>query len=105
AVRAEVAEIEQRAVETGIVPVDQPQTASVVDEVRRKQVVVAEYEIDRPDHGLEVVRDFKQPRQGRDHAAIAVGQGLPGAAEDLEYPKNQRRPAEIPGHLTMALLQ
>src|SRR5262249_26899489 len=104
-VRAEVAEVEQRAVEAGIVPVDQPQTASVVDEVRRQQVVVAEYKIDRPDHGLEVVRKFKQARQGGDHAAIAVGQGLRVAAEELEYPKNQRWPAEMPGHLTMAPLQ
>src|SRR5262249_18313733 len=104
-VGAEVAEVEQRAVEAGIVPVDQPQTAPVVDEVRRQQVVVAEYEIDGADHGLEIVRDFKQARQGRDHAPIPVGQGLCVAAEDLEYPKNQRRPAEMPGHLTMAPLQ
>ena len=53
AVRGEAAEVEERRVEAGIVPVDQPQPLAVVDEVGGQQVVVAEDELDRPDGPLQ----------------------------------------------------
>src|SRR5215510_7357004 len=46
-VRAEVAEVEQRAVEARIVPVDEPEAFAVVDEVRRQQIVMTEDDVDR----------------------------------------------------------
>src|SRR5882724_1697567 len=104
-VRAEVAEIEERAVEARVVPIDEPQALPVVDEVARQQVIVAEHDIDRSGHRLEAGTDAKQSRQLRNHATPAVGQSLRVIAEDLEHPEDQCRSAEMAGHVAVATLQ
>ena len=64
-VGGEVGEIEERRVEAGIVPVDQPDAGAVVDEIAGEQVVVAEDEIDRPDGEFEAGGDIEQVGQAR----------------------------------------
>ena len=62
-IRGKVGEIEQRAVESGIVPVDQPQPLTCVDEICGEQVIVPEQDIDPADRALQLLGNSEEARQ------------------------------------------
>ena len=98
------AEVEQRAVESGIVPVDQPQPLAVVDEIGRQQIVVAEHDGHRAEFAFETTGAFEESAQQPDMTACARMEFDRVAANDMEHPEHQRRPAQMARYLFVATL-
>ena len=96
-VGGEAAEIEERGVEAGVFPVDQPEALAVVDEVGGQQVVVAEDDVDRAERRLEALRRRRAGPAARGHAAAAVGERVGVVADDLEHPEDRRRGRAVSG--------
>src|SRR6476620_3600843 len=55
AVGGQTPQIEQRRIEPGVLPVQEPQSVPVIHKVGCKQVVVSKYDLDWTDGGLESV--------------------------------------------------
>ena len=95
AVRDEPAEIEERRVESGVFPVNDPKTLPVIDKVARKHVVMPEYDLDRAGDGFEPLRAREKLGQDRKMAALAFAQGVPIVADDMEHPEHRGGPAQV----------
>ena len=102
AVRREAAEIEERRVEPGIVPIDQPELAPVIDEVAGQEIVVAEHQLDRSDAGLEPGRRLRPLAEPGDMAMTGFGQPVAVVAQHLENPESQHGTAQMARHLAVA---
>jgi hypothetical protein len=63
AVRGEAPDIEQRRVEAGIFPVDQPQPLAVVEQIAGEHVIVAEDNVDRSDRLFQALHHLREGRQ------------------------------------------
>ena len=62
-VGGEAAEVEERRVEAGILPVDEPEPVAVVDEVGGQKVVVPEDDLDRPGRRLQPLGRRREARE------------------------------------------
>src|SRR5258708_35016058 len=102
----QIGQIEQRAVEPGVVPVDEPQPLTIIDEIGSEQIVVAKHDRDRPDGELELPRDFRQFVEfhgvGTLTPRLELAQVL---AYDLEHPEHQRRPLQVARYLLVTAAQ
>ena len=101
AVGGEIGEVEERRVEAGIVPVDQPDALAVIEEIAGDQVVVAEDQFDRSDGQLQARRDVDEVGETGDVAALRIGERVGVVADDVEDPEGEGRTAEVAGNLAV----
>jgi hypothetical protein len=102
AVHRDVGEVEHRRAESSVLPIDQPQARTVVDEVSRQQVVVAEDRRQRHLHPLQRFGGGRVPRRFLHAAGAAAGERLEIAANDVERPERVHRPGEVARERAMA---
>src|SRR5215469_8400487 len=86
-VGAEIAKVEERAVEAGIIPVDEPEPRPVIDEVRWQQIVMAIDDVDRADGGLQHRAGAEQAGKLRNPAALSLAQRGRVVPDDMEDPE------------------
>lgn len=89
-VGAEVAQVEERRVEAGVVPIEEPEALSVIDEVGGEQVVVAEGELDGADACFELGDLFADLWEGGAHAALVLFELCGVLAQDVEHPEGEQ---------------
>ena len=94
AVGGEAAQIEQRRIEPGILPVHEPQPLPVIDEVGRKQIIVAEHDLDRTDGGFESRGPRQKIGEEGNVPAVAFAQRVRVVAHDMEHPEHRGGPAQ-----------
>ena len=104
AIRGESAYVEQRRIEAGIFPVDQPEPRAVVEQIGGEHVVVAEHDIDRADRLFQSFRHPGEGRQSGDVLAVQVAQNAIVVAHHLKHPEERRRPREMLRYLAMRTL-
>ena len=94
-VRSEIGEVEKRGVETGVVPIDEPQPRAVVDEVGGEKVVVREHHVDFADGAFERGGDVDQLRQTRRVRTVGVPQRMRVVAQHVENPERDDGSAHV----------
>jgi len=89
-VRGQVGQVEQRTVEPGVVPVDEPETRAVIDEIGGEQIVVAKDDRNRSDGALKLPGLPGQRVECHGERALAPRfEQAQVLSNDLEHPEDQ----------------
>jgi hypothetical protein len=104
-VGGQAGQVVQTVVPAAELPIDQPISFAVVENIRRHYIVMAEHWLDRSDCGFQFVVQGYEPGNRQSHAATMLHDDPGKTAVQMKDPEHGPRHFQMTGQIQMALAQ